>query len=293
MSVADAQATCEEMEFAALTRRPRRQRYFRWRGFAERLLAAVLLVPALPIMAFLIALIRLNSRGPGIYRQQRVGKDGSVFTMLKLRSMRIDAEASGPTWATGAADPRVTRLGYLLRKLHLDEFPQLFNVLRGEMSFIGPRPERPEFVAVLREEIDGYFDRLAVLPGITGLAQINLPPDTDVDSVRRKLILDREYIDTATVWLDMRIIFCTAFRMLGMSGLHAMQLMRLQRSAELPQEDSNASDSIANESDQGGVTTLQQLRASISPATELASSDGESDADEQALSGRRMVAKPR
>ena len=129
-------------------------------------------------------LVRLTSRGPGIYKQARVGKDGRKFMMYKIRTMRQDAEAaSGPMW-TQAHDPRVTFLGRVLRKLHLDELPQLFNVLKGEMSLVGPRPERPEFVRVLAEAIPGYRNRLAVRPGVTGLAQVNLPPDTDIASVR-------------------------------------------------------------------------------------------------------------
>src|SRR5437868_12064000 len=105
--------------------------------------------------------------------------------MYKLRSMRIDAEAgTGPVWSCHGSDPRVTGIGYWLRKLHLDELPQLFSVLRGDMSLIGPRPERPEFVRVLGDSVAGYMDRLKMVPGITGLAQINLPPDTDLNSVR-------------------------------------------------------------------------------------------------------------
>ncbi|MCO6457135.1 MAG: sugar transferase, partial [Pirellulaceae bacterium] len=180
------------------------RRYLFWKGLLDRLTAAVLLVPGLPLLGLLIVLVRATSRGPGIYRQVRVGKDGREFTMYKLRSMRQDAEAgTGAVWST-SHDNRVTPLGRFLRRSHLDELPQLFNVLWGEMSLIGPRPERPEFVCVLEEQIDGYRDRLAVPPGVTGLAQINLPPDTDLTSVRRKQVLDLLYIDTASAWLDCR-----------------------------------------------------------------------------------------
>src|SRR5262245_13155778 len=134
-----------------------RSRYFAWKGLLDRLMAVLLLIPGLPMIGILIALVRLTSRGPGVYCQVRVGLGGRIFTMYKLRSMRIDAEArSGPTWAAPGKDPRVTPLGYWLRKLHLDELPQLFNVLRGEMSLIGPRPERPEFVDVLGRYIPEY-----------------------------------------------------------------------------------------------------------------------------------------
>lgn len=208
--------------------------YLRWKSLLDRSAALVLLIPGLPMIGLLVILIRLTSRGPGVYRQERVGQNGQGFTMYKLRSMRSDAEAkSGPVWSAPGSDSRVTRLGYWLRKLHLDELPQLFNVLRGEMSLIGPRPERPEFVKVLAESIPGYMDRLRVAPGITGLAQINLPPDTDLDSVRRKLVLDLEYIDTASFLLDIRMFVCTLFRLIGIKGDTAMRVMWLTRTVHL------------------------------------------------------------
>ena len=209
--------------------------YLAWKSSVDRLVAIVLLIPGVFLIVALSALIRLTSKGKAIYSQRRVGKDGRVYTMYKLRSMRQDAEdKSGPVWSAAGADPRVTLLGYWLRKLHLDELPQLFNVLRGEMSLIGPRPERPEFVRVLAESIPGYLDRLSVLPGVTGLAQINLPPDTDLDSVRRKLILDMEYVRNASLLLDARMLLCTLFRMIGMKGELAMKVLKLKRKVILP-----------------------------------------------------------
>jgi lipopolysaccharide/colanic/teichoic acid biosynthesis glycosyltransferase len=206
-----------------------------WKSLLDRALAVALLLPGLPLIGLLVALVRLTSRGPGVYSQRRVGRGGLVFTMYKLRSMRIDAEsATGPVWAGAASDSRVTPLGYWLRKLHLDELPQLFNVVRGEMSLVGPRPERPEFVAVLAEQIPGYMDRLAVLPGITGLAQVNLPPDTDLDSVRRKLALDCEYIQQVGLLLDLRLILCTVLRVFGLRGGRSVSLLGLHRSVTLP-----------------------------------------------------------
>ncbi|MGA2255244.1 MAG: sugar transferase, partial [Thermoguttaceae bacterium] len=199
--------------------------YFRWKGPMDRCLAAILFVPGLPLIALLVLLVRLTSRGPGIYKQARVGKDGHRFMMYKIRTMRHDAEAAtGPVW-TQARDPRVTLLGRAFRKLHLDELPQLYNVLKGEMSLVGPRPERPEFVRVLAEAVPGYRNRLAVLPGVTGLAQVNLPPDTDLQSVRRKVVLDCEYVQNAGLWLDLRLFLCTVARMFrislaGVLGLH-------------------------------------------------------------------------
>lgn len=206
-----------------------------WKILLDKALAAVLLIPGLPLVCMLVVLVRLTSRGPGIYSQLRVGKGGKHFTMYKLRSMRLDAEAgTGPVWSCNGGDPRVTPLGYWLRKLHLDELPQLFNVLQGEMSLVGPRPERPEFVKVLADQIPSYLDRLGVLPGVTGLAQVNLPPDTDLDSVKRKLLLDREYINQARLSLDLRIILATALRVLGLRGGRAVQVLGLQRSVNLP-----------------------------------------------------------
>ncbi|MFM2095710.1 MAG: hypothetical protein RIS70_2834, partial [Planctomycetota bacterium] len=211
--------------------------YFAWKGILDRLVAVMLLIPGLPMMAALVLLVRLTSRGPGIYSQRRVGKDGAVYTMYKLRSMRVDAESrTGPVWSPTGSDSRVTRVGYWLRKLHLDELPQLFNVLRGEMSLMGPRPERPEFVRVLGESIPNYMDRLQVLPGITGLAQINLPPDTDLNSVRRKLILDLEYIENASFFLDLRMFLSTLFRLMGLKGELVMRMMWLERKVQLPEE---------------------------------------------------------
>jgi lipopolysaccharide/colanic/teichoic acid biosynthesis glycosyltransferase len=204
--------------------------FFQRKHLVDRGIALVLLMPALPLMAVLILLIRLTSRGPGLFAQTRVGQGGRIFTMYKLRSMRIDAEAkTGPAWSATGADPRVTKLGYWLRRLHLDELPQLFNVLKGEMSLIGPRPERPEFVHVLADQIPGYLNRLMVHPGITGLAQINLPPDSDLESVRRKLIVDMDYIHSASLWLDLRIMVCTALRMLWIKGPVITKALGLER----------------------------------------------------------------
>lgn len=201
----------------------------RWQSVVNRALALVLLVPGLPLMALTIVAVRLTSRGPGIYRQTRVGLHGRTFVMRKIRTMRIDAEShSGPVWAQ-LRDPRVTRAGRVIRRLHLDELPQLFNVLQGEMDLVGPRPERPEFTQWLGREIPGYLNRLAVRPGITGLAQINLPPDTDLDSVRRKLALDLEYIHTRAAWLDARIVACTTLRLIGVRSAFARRLLGLDR----------------------------------------------------------------
>lgn len=213
---------------------PRPRAYFRWKAILDRALAALLLVPALPVIVLLGLLVRLTSPGPAVYRQVRVGQGGRKFLMYKIRTMRQDAEAaSGPVW-TQSHDPRVTRVGRALRRLHLDELPQLLNVLKGEMSLVGPRPERPEFVHVLIESVPGYAARLAVPPGVTGLAQLNLPPDTDLLSVQRKLVLDREYIEQAGPLLDLRLAVCTGFRVFKVPERWLLSLLGLRRSVTLP-----------------------------------------------------------
>lgn len=194
-----------------------------------RILGLLLLVLFLPLILLVMLTVRLTSPGPALYRQKRMGKGGRVFTMYKIRTMYQDAEkASGPVWCR-PADPRITRLGRVLRFLHLDELPQLVNVARGEMDLIGPRPERPLFVEKLVEEVSGFATRLIVLPGVTGLAQINLPPDVTTDSVRQKLALDLEYIKTASWELDARILLCTALRMIGVRNGLAVRWLKLNR----------------------------------------------------------------
>lgn len=229
----DASAAAASQDAAPLTV----PRYLQWKWVVDRLLAGLLLVPVLPIIGLLVLVVRTASRGPGVFRQTRVGKDGRLFTMYKLRSMRLDAEVqTGAVWSVDG-DPRVTPLGRFLRRSHLDELPQLFNVLKGEMSLIGPRPERPEFVDVLAEQIPGYRGRLAVLPGVAGLAQVSLPPDTDLNSVRRKLVLDLAYVADASLWLDLRILAFTAWHLVGAFDRWGLKLLKLERAdllARLP-----------------------------------------------------------
>jgi lipopolysaccharide/colanic/teichoic acid biosynthesis glycosyltransferase len=229
------------------------KRYFEWKSTADVCTALLLLLPALPLMAVACIIVRLTSRGPAIFRQRRVGRGGELFCLYKIRSMNSDAETRmGPTWSQGA-DPRVTRIGRLLRRYHLDELPQLFNVLKGQMSLVGPRPERPEFVEVLQRQVPGYMNRLAVRPGITGLAQLNLPPDSDLVGVRRKLILDLEYIETAGPWLDIRLIACTALRFFKLPFL---KIFGLRRRVLLPSGNSDNQFSANGER----AVTLRQIQ---------------------------------
>ncbi|HBI43175.1 MAG TPA: hypothetical protein DDY78_10015 [Planctomycetales bacterium] len=181
----------------------------------EFVASLVLLVLAAPIILATALLVKLTSRGPAFYSQTRLGRGGRAFTLYKTRTMAHDCEkGSGARWST-PGDPRITRVGAFLRKTHLDELPQLWNVLRGDMSLVGPRPERPEFIPALERALPHYRDRLAVRPGVTGLAQVQLPPDTDLDSVRRKLAYDLYYIRHLNGWLDFRLIACTALHMVG------------------------------------------------------------------------------
>lgn len=191
--------------------------------------AAVALVLLSPLILVVAVLIRLDSPGPVFYRQVRVGLDrrtlegreesigrrvadlgGKPFDIVKFRTMHAEAEKdSGPVWSGGDGDPRVTRVGRILRRTRLDEIPQFWNVLRGEMSIVGPRPERPTFVQQLREEIEGYPLRQQVPPGITGWAQVNRPPDQSIEDVRQKVGFDLEYLDRRSVWFDLWIMLKT------------------------------------------------------------------------------------
>jgi lipopolysaccharide/colanic/teichoic acid biosynthesis glycosyltransferase len=203
------------------------------RAAAGLAVAVMLFVLCLPVMLAAVVLTRLTSRGPAIYRQIRVGRDGREFSIYKIRSMYVDCErATGPRWAT-PGDPRVTPLGRFLRRTHADELPQLINVLRGEMSLIGPRPERPEFVGQLETAIPLYRHRERVLPGVTGLAQVRLPPDTEISEVRRKLACDLYYLESRNLWLDLRIVLGTAAKVIGVPTRVSCHLLRLPDSAEI------------------------------------------------------------
>jgi sugar transferase (PEP-CTERM system associated) len=169
-----------------------------------------LLIFSLPLLAATACLIKLDSPGPVLYRQDRVGSRGKVFTIFKFRSMRVDAELDGsPKWAT-KGDPRVTRIGAIIRKLRIDELPQILNVLRGDMSFVGPRPERPFFVADLTEAVPYYAERHWARPGITGWAQINYPYGASIEDARRKLSFDLYYVKNQSIFLDFLILLQTA-----------------------------------------------------------------------------------
>jgi sugar transferase (PEP-CTERM system associated) len=174
---------------------------------AELIVALVSLVFAAPVMALIAIVIRLDSRGPASYTQERVGEKGTPFHLIKFRTMRVDAEAkTGPVWAQTGEDPRVTRIGRLLRKSRLDELPQLFNVIRGEMSFVGPRPERPHFVEHFRKIIPYYDERHTVKPGITGWAQVKFRYGATIEDAEEKHQYDLYYIKHMSFLLDFTIL---------------------------------------------------------------------------------------
>ncbi len=216
--------------------------YARLKPLWERPVSFILLALSSPLLLITALMIKLESPGSAFYSQERVGKNrrakerrralrddehypfrdrrngdrrqrdhgGRPFTMYKLRSMRADAEEeTGAAWSSGDHDHRVTKIGYYIRKTHIDELPQLFNVLMGQMSIIGPRPERPAFIAQLTEVIQGYRERLIVSPGITGLAQVQQKHDESVEDVKRKLQYDKEYIGNVCLLMDIQIILQT------------------------------------------------------------------------------------
>ena len=179
--------------------------------------SVALLVLTLPLMLLVALLVRLDSPGPVLYRQERVGLGGKTFTLLKFRSMKVDAEARGPVWAK-QRDPRVTAVGSFMRRTRIDELPQLFNVLSGQMSFIGPRPERPHFVEQLAEVIPFYRERARVKPGLTGWAQVNFPYGASVEDARGKLSYDLYYVKHRSIALDLSILFATVRVILFQEG---------------------------------------------------------------------------
>jgi lipopolysaccharide/colanic/teichoic acid biosynthesis glycosyltransferase len=203
------------------------------RFFLDFVCALALLVMTAPIVIMAALAVKLTSRGPVVYSQTRTGKDGQPFTIFKIRTMTHNCESlTGACWST-PSDPRITWVGWWLRRTHIDELPQLWNVLRGEMSLVGPRPERPEFVARLEQALPDYRKRLAMKPGLSGLAQIQLPPDTDLESVRRKLLYDIYYVDRGTLWLDIRIVLCTICKVLHLPLAWPRVLLRMPTAKEV------------------------------------------------------------
>lgn len=184
----------------------------------DLLFSLIILVLFLPFWVLVAIAIKLDSRGPIFYGQRRVGRNGKKITVLKFRSMVQDAESmTGPVWAD-KDDPRITRMGRLIRKIRIDEIPQFLNVIKGDMSLVGPRPERPFFVEQLKKEIPYYSRRLRVRPGITGWAQIKHVYDSSLDDVRKKIQYDLYYIENMSLRMDLKIIFNTLYTVLAGKG---------------------------------------------------------------------------
>lgn len=172
---------------------------------ADIVLSLVGLVIGLPLIIIFGILIKIEDKGPIIYKQERVGKHGKVFDVYKVRSMKVDAEKYGAQWAQ-ENDPRILNVGNFIRKTRIDEIPQLFNILKGDMSIVGPRPERPMFTIQFNEEIDGFINRLLVKPGLTGWAQVNGGYDMTPDE---KLKWDIDYIKYRSILMDIKVILMT------------------------------------------------------------------------------------
>lgn len=177
-----------------------------------------LLMLVLPLLLLVALAIKLDSRGPIFYCQERVGRDNRVFSILKFRSMTVDAEKPGTAVWASVQDSRVTWVGRLIRHYRIDEIPQTINILRGDMSFVGPRPERPNFVTQLTAAIPHYADRAAVRPGLTGWAQVRYPYGASIEDARNKLAFDLWYIQERSIWLDLRIMVATVRVVLGQVG---------------------------------------------------------------------------
>src|SRR2546426_2577581 len=178
------------------------------RAAMHRIIAFVGAIVSLPIAIVSAILIKIESRGPVLYKQERVGKNGRLFTLMKFRSMRVDAEKDGPVWAQ-TDDQRMTRVGRIIRKIRVDEIPQFWSILRGDMNFVGPRPERPHFIAQLAQEIPYYEQRHLIAPGLTGWAQIKYPYGASIEDARQKLQYDLYYIKKQSLTLDATIMFET------------------------------------------------------------------------------------
>jgi sugar transferase (PEP-CTERM system associated) len=178
------------------------------RALMNRAVALIGALLSLPFATVTALLIKIDSRGPVLYQQQRIGKNGRTFTLMKFRSMRLDAEKDGPVWAK-SDDERMTRVGRIIRRVRVDEIPQFWNILRGDMNFIGPRPERPHFVAQLAEEIPYYEQRHLIAPGLTGWAQIKYPYGASIADAKKKLEYDLYYIKNQSLSLDATIMFET------------------------------------------------------------------------------------
>jgi exopolysaccharide biosynthesis polyprenyl glycosylphosphotransferase len=195
-----------------------------WEAQVKRIIDVIIsllvLVLGFPVWLAFGALIKITSKGPVIYKQERVGRNGKNYTMYKFRSMYEDAEKrGGPQWAS-ENDPRITPAGRFIRKTRIDEIPQFINVLKGEMSLVGPRPERPFFVEQLKQEIPWYVRRIKMKPGITGWAQVKHKYDASIEDVKQKVLYDLYYFENMSLSLDLKILVRTVLVVLTGKGAH-------------------------------------------------------------------------
>jgi lipopolysaccharide/colanic/teichoic acid biosynthesis glycosyltransferase len=210
----------------------RRTTYQRFKSVASRGIAGLMLFVLTPVILLCAGLVRVTSSGPSFYSQVRLGHFGRRFRIYKLRTMRFNCEEkTGAVWAS-KDDPRVTPVGRVLRRLHLDELPQLWNIFNGDMSFVGPRPERPEIVAKLLQDIPNFDDRLELVPGLTGLSQVLQMADTGIESARSKLRNDLEYQKRESLWLDLRIVVGTTMIIVGVARETVDRLLSLSSKAK-------------------------------------------------------------
>jgi lipopolysaccharide/colanic/teichoic acid biosynthesis glycosyltransferase len=204
---------------------PPRRPYTVFKFWLEWSIAIVLLLATMPLMIVLAALVKITSPGPAFYSQVRSGFRGKPYRIYKLRTMTHNAESkTGAVWST-KNDCRITPMGRVLRDTHLDELPQLWNIVRGEMCLIGPRPERPEIIKKLNGLIPNYEGRHLVRPGVTGLAQMRLPADSDLDDVKKKVAHDLYYVRALSFSLDVRIAVCTSFYFLAAAATAVCKVM--------------------------------------------------------------------
>jgi lipopolysaccharide/colanic/teichoic acid biosynthesis glycosyltransferase len=228
---------------------------------AEYIAALCIFIVAAPVIVLAALLVKLTSQGPAFYSQTRVGRNGRHYKLFKLRSMRHDCEkTSGACWST-AGDPRVTPVGRFLRSSHIDELPQLLNVLVGDMSLVGPRPERPEFFPQLEDALPLYRSRLLVRPGVTGLAQVQLPPDSDLESVRRKIAYDLYYVQHYTPRLDFQLLLATVLHVIQVPYAIVGKIVLLPTDRQIEAHYHRLSLFIASEPQAEPVTGVQAREA--------------------------------
>lgn len=226
------------------------------RDVLEVITTGILLIPASVVIAVAGLIVKLTSRGDIFYRQTRVGLNGQDFTIYKIRSMQQDCERkSGAIWST-KGDARITPVGRVLRRLHIDELPQLWNVIRRDMSLIGPRPERPVIVEKLEKKVPRYRERILVRPGVTGLAQVQLPPDSDEADVWQKQAYDLYYIANMSPWLDFRILLATALKLICIPYSLLSVLLGMPREEEIYHYYLDGSEEI-RETPEPGVAHVQ------------------------------------